>query len=524
MSLTDTRPEAEAEAPADPGARPEPRGLAGWLTTDDHKRVGRLWLATGVVLGVAGSAIGAILNVERVDSGLSLLDGETFGQVYGFHGEVAVFGFLVPVVLGLATYVVPLQVGAPEIAFPRNAALAYWTFLVSAGVLVGAYVANGGAGGGSRVGTDLYLLALGALNVATVMALVSVLTTISSLRAPGMTLLRIPLFTWSLLVGGGLTLLAAPVLVARLIETYVAHHFGGEWPGAAYDGIAWFWSLPQVYVLAVPAAGIALEVVPVLTGSRLRQHAAAIVVLGGLGVLGVGMFAQVPDTFDDLLYVVMGLAAVLPALGLVGLLADTVRRGRMVLRAPLLLALGATVQLALGALAGAALVIEPLELQGTVWEAAQVHYTLFGGAFLGLLAGVWWWAPKLWGVHLGEAAGRAVFALVFLASLLLATPDLVNGLFQNQPLLTADPGDDALTVTMNVVSAVGGVLGVLGVLVVVGELLGSVVRRRGTPAAGDPWGGATLEWATPSPPPAGNFPEPVPPVSSATPLLDPGTT
>ncbi|MDQ3147529.1 MAG: cbb3-type cytochrome c oxidase subunit I [Actinomycetota bacterium] len=520
MSLTETRPEAEEVAPPPASAPPAATGLAGWISASDHKQVGRMWIATAIVFGVGGSVVGGILGVERIGTGLELLDGETFGQVYTLHGEVAVFGLLVPLFLGLATYLVPLQVGAGQIAFPRGSALAYWTYVVSGGVLVAAYAANGGVGGGSAVGADLHLLALGGLNVATGLALVSVLTTILCLRAPGMTLLRAPLFTWSLLVGGGLTLLAAPVLVARLIEIFVAHHYGDLFPLGSYDGIAWFWSVPQVYALAVPAAGVALEIVPVLGRSRLRLHAAGIFVLGATGVLGVGMFARDPETFDDLLYVAMGVMALLPALALVGLLADTLRRGTFVLRAPLLLALGAAVHLALGALAGAALVIEPLELQGTVWEAAQVHYTLYGGALLGAFAALWYWAPKLWGVHLGEGAGRATFVLTFLGGILLAAPDLVNGLFQNQALGTGGYDDDALATTMNMFSAFGSVLATLGVLVVVGDLVGKVLRRQGSPATDDPWGGATLEWATTSPPPAGNFAGPLPEVGSPTPLID----
>ncbi|CAN5567572.1 cytochrome c oxidase subunit I [soil metagenome] len=525
MSVTDTRPESSpgselADSGVSPALHAEAPGLAGWLTTVDHKRVAKLWIATSVVLLVVGSVTGGILGVERVDGGLSIFDGETFGQVHTFHGEVAVFGFLVPLFLGLATALVPLQVGARGIAFPRLATLAYWLYVVAAGLLGAAYAANGGPGGGSDVGVDLYLLALGALNVATMAALVPVLTTALALRVPGMTLLRTPLFTWSILIGGGLTLLTAPVLVARLIGLYVDAHFGGAFPAGGYEGIVWFTSVPQVYLLAVPAAGVAAEVVPVLTGHRLREHAAGIVVLGLMGVLGFGAFAQDPRTFDDLVYVGIGLAAVLPALALLGLLGDALRRSRPAPRAALLLAVGAVVHLLLGALAGATLVIEPLELQGTVWETAQVHYTLYGGAVLGAFAALWYWAPKLYGVHLGEWAGRAVFGLTFFGAILLAAPDLVSGLFGNQPLLATGPDDDGLVTAMNVLSALGGVLATIGVLVALGDLLGKVVRRQGRPATDDPWGGATLEWATTSPPPAGNFAGALPTVASPAPLLD----
>jgi heme/copper-type cytochrome/quinol oxidase subunit 1 len=523
MSVTETRPPSSPEAGVEDVGAPVPQaelpGLAGWLTTVDHKRVGRLWIATAVLFLVAGSVAAVLLGIERIDTGFSVLDDETFGQVYTFQGEVLVFGFLVPLFVGVATAVVPLQVGTRAIAFPRLSTLAYWAYVASAGLLCAAYLANGGPGGGSDVGVDLYLLALGALNVATCAALVPVLTTALALRAPGMTLMRTPLFTWSVVVGGGLFLLAAPVLVSGLIGLYIETHFGGGFPGDGYESIQWAMSVPQVYLLAVPAAGVAAEVVPTMAGSRLRSHGAALVLLGALGVLGFGAYAQDPDTFDDLLYVGMGLAAVLPPLALLGLLGDGLRSGKPSPRAPLLLAMGGLVLLFLGALSGAVLVIEPLELQGTTWASGTVHLVVMGAGVLGAFAALWYWAPKLWGVLLGEWSGRAVFALVFLGALLLAGPELLAGLLEDQPVLSPGPpeGED-LVVVLNVLSAAGAVLATLGILVAVGDLLGKAARRRGRPATDDPWDGGTLEWATTSPPPLDNFPEPVPTVTSATPL------
>jgi len=321
-------------------------------------------------------------------------------------------------------------------------------------------------------------------------------------------------------VGGGLTLLTSPVLVSQLVGLFISTHFGDGFPAGGYESIGWFTSLPQVYLLTVPVAGIAAEVVPPLTASRLRSHAGALVLIGALGVLGIGAWAQDPNTFDDVLYVGVGLAAVLPALALIGLLGDAARSGTPTFRAPLVLGFGGLALLFLGALAGALQVIDPLELQGTVWEAGQVHLVLYGAAVCGGVAGLWWWAPKLWGVHLGEWAGRGVAALTILGALGLAVPDLLAGLLDDQPLLSPGPDGQSLTEVMNVLSAAGGILGALGILVAVGSLLGNAARRRGRPATDDPWGAGTLEWATTSPPPPDNFDGPLPEVTSATPLLD----
>lgn len=524
MAITDIRSELaapeDARAPRVADAAPaEAPGLAGWFTTSDHKRIGRLWVATSLLFLAVGGIAGAVLGFERMGDGLDILAAGSFAQVYTFHGEVAVWLFLVPCIVGIATVVVPLQVGSPEIAFPRGAAAAYWGHLVSAVLLVGAYAADGGPTGGSDAGVDLYLLALLGLLLSSGLAIVCILTTVLTMRAAGMGLARTPSFTWSMVVGGSLTLLTAPVLAGGLILAYVGHHFGGDI--GAYNNIAWFWSLPQVYLLAVPAAGVALEIVPVLAGSRLRVHGAGLAILSGLGVLGLGGWAQVPETFDDILYVGLALAAVIAPLALLGLLGDTLRAGgapKGGSKAALTMALGAMVMLLLGAVAGALSAIDGLDLRGTVWEAAQVHLVLYGAATLGTLAALWWWAPKLWGTTLSEGAGLLAFAASFLGGVALVVPDLVNGLVEDIPLRsrTFEGGDTVAA--LHVVGAVGGALAVLGAVVALLAILGAARKRVGV--ADNPWNGATLEWATASPPVAANFTAALPPVTSATPLAE----
>ncbi len=530
MTMTDpetqSRPVAITTAVEGPAGTPPIRDLTGpalWLTTSDHKVVGRLYLAFALIFLLVGSAAGGVLGAERIDTGLQVLGGDAFAQLQTLHGEVTVLLFLVPFFLGLATYLVPLQIGAADIAFPRGSATALWSYVIGGIMLLGAYAADGGLEGGSAIGTDLYLLSLALLAVSTCLALVSILTTAVTLRAPGMTMLRTPLFTWSMVVGGGMALLATPVLLARLIELFIHHHFGADLASLDPAGqIDWFWSIPQVYLLVVPAAGVAAEIVPVLTRSRLRRNSIGIAALGSLGLLGFGAWAQVGAYTDDLLYVVAGLAALLPALALLGVLGDTVRRGRFSRKAALLMALGAGVHVFLGTLAGAIQVIPGLELDGTVWAAAQVHYTLFGGAVLGAYAAMWYWAPKIWGVHLGEGAGTAAFALTFWGVILLAAPDLVTGLFSDQLLGAASFDEEPLITALNLASVAGGAMAALGLVVVVVHLVARAGRKgkAGTRALGDPWEGSTLEWATSSPPPPGNFTSELPPMTSAWPVAD----
>lgn len=525
MAMTETRPAPEDAPEGVAGAQPlavpaDPPGLAGWVSTSDHKRVGRLFVVTSLLFLLLGAVLTALVAAEGTASGLDIFDQGGFGQVLNLSTESLALLFLAPMFLGIATFVVPLQVGSAEIAFPRGSATAYWLYLVSAAVTVGAYVADGGQTGDTGAAVDLWLLGLLGVVLALVIGLVSVCTTVLTMRVGGMSLLRAPAFTWSTLVSGSLLLLALPVLAARLIAMYVSHHFGGDL-GDYQSQIAWSWSVPTVYLLAVPAAGVALEVVPVLARNRVRVHAASLVVLGLLGVVGVGMWAQVPETFDEVLYIAMAFAAVVPALALLGLLGDTLRNGRPTVKAALVCSMLASLMLLLAAVAGALLSIEGLELHDTTWTLGQSHLVILGAGTLGAVAALWWWAPKLWGTQLPEGPGILAGLAVAGGTLLLAVPELVNGLAND----LAVRGSRATTFEedgvelLNGVSAAGAGLVALGALLVAVVLLGSV-RKAGSGTPDDPWGGHTLEWATTSPPAPENFTTPVPAVTSPTPLLD----
>jgi cytochrome c oxidase subunit 1 len=493
-SMTETRPAPTATPPieAPPQAAPvEPSGISGWLTTADHQRIGRLWVVTSLLFLIVAGVLGALLGIEQLQSGVDVFgDRGTFGQVYTLAGEVTVLLFLVPLLLGIATAVVPLQVGAGQIAFPRGAAAAFWLHLVSGGVLVGSYLADGGPTGGSRDAADLWVLAVLGLLLASVIALVCLLTTVLALRAPGLTLLRTPAFSWSVLVGGSLTLLTAPVLGSRLIDMYVSHHFGGDF-GPYDEHVAWLWSVPQVYLLVVPVVGIAIDVVVTLARTKPRVPAAGHVLVGLAGIVGIGAWAQLPVTFDDLLYVAIGIAAVLPPLAVLGFLADTLRNGRPTVKASLLFAMGSVLLLLLGAGAGALSVIDGLDLQGTVWEIGQARLVLLGAGALGGLGALWWWAPKLWGTTLPEGLGFVSFLATFGGALLLGVPDLVNGLANDLPSRAVEfDGADSIE-ALSGLSAAGGVLVALGGLVAVLALLQAARRRGGDP---NPWTGDTPEW------------------------------
>jgi heme/copper-type cytochrome/quinol oxidase subunit 1 len=523
MAMTEIRPAPEsaplpvqAVAPAlqPPAERP---GLAGWLTTSDHKRIGRLYVVTSLLLGLVATGVGTVIAAEEVHTGFDLVDARTFLQLFTLHQEAAVWLFVVPLVLGLATLVVPLQVGSPEIAFPRGAATAYWAYVLGATLLLAAYITDGGPAGGTFAAVDLHLLALILVLVALTLGMICVVTTALTMRTTGLTMIRVPAFTWSMVVAGGLTLLSAPVLVAGLVFLFVTHHFGGAYGIDNYGTLSWAYTVPSIYLVAIPAAGIALEIVPVLGHNPVRRHEAVLVLIGLLGIISIGAWAQAPSTFDQLLYVAFGLVAVVPALAIIGLVGDTLRAGRPELRIPLVFAVGSLVMLLAGTGAGALSVIDGLDLRGTTWIAAIFHLVVFGAGALGALGGLWWWAPKFYGRRLSDGAGALAFAAVFLGTLAIAVADLVNGLSQDV-LLVPGASSDTGYVGLNILAVAGSVLLVVGVLVALAALVMAGLGR----ASGqtDPWGGATLEWATASPPVRANFAGPLAVVRSSTPLLD----
>ena len=536
MTVTETRPEAtDATDAVAPAAGPT-GGLAGLLGNGDHKTVGRLYIGTSLLFLLVAGVAGAMVGAERIDvDRLDVLGQESFAQVFTLHSVSAVFLFLLPFLLGLALVMVPLQVGASTVAFPRAAAASYWAFLVSGGILLASYGINGGPFGGDANGVDLFLSSFVGVLAALLLGTVCVVTTVLALRPAGMTLDRVPMFSWSMVVAGTVWLLSLPVLVAGLLLLYVDTHYGvGTFggPNGMYGRLMqWAFQQPQLYAFAVPALGIALDTVVVFARVRLglRQRQAAMVAIGLAGALGFGAWAQrglAAGLSDQALYVIDAFAALLPFLVVTALVADTLRRGRPKLASPIVFSVAALLMLLAGAAAGATSAIDPFDLlyPDTTWTTAQAHYVLLGVA-LAAIGGAHYWATKLFGRQLREGLGLLTAVVLLVGTVVLALPDVVSGaldqlraidqyFLQSQAALIRDNVE-----TMNLISFVGGIVVVLGVLLFLLNVVTSFLGRRDPDLPGDPWGGQTLEWATASPPPIGNFTE-APVVTSAEPLLD----
>jgi cytochrome c oxidase subunit 1 len=523
MAVTETPPETVAAAePPDPAApRPEPTGLAAVLGSGDHKVVGRLYVVTALLFGVAAVVLGGLFAFEATEvATLEVFAAESVFQFFTLYRLGTVFLVAFPLVIGVAMVVVPLQVGASTVAFPRAAAASYWAWLVASGLFVASYLMDGGPGGSSSSGVNLWLASLGLLVVAVVMAATCLATTVFALRTPGLSLTRAPLYAWSVAVASVLWILTLPVLFAAVVVSYVDHrHAGGVLGGNAslYPRTLWVLRNPQIYVVAIPVLGFVADVLATTAQARLSMRGAARTAIAGAGVVAFGAVLATPDpaAYDSPVLIAMGLAAVLPILAIGGLLADLFRRGSFRLTAGAVYAVCATLLLLLATAAGALGSIPALETAGTIYDLGVNHAAVLA-AVTASLGGVHWWATKVGRQPANEGLGRLAPVVLLLGGVLVSVPDLVSGLTGEGLELSADwtGGIEGL----NIVVLAGSVVVAAGLALALVSLL--PLLKAADQVERDPWGGQTLEWLAPSPPPLANFDADLPVVTSAEPLVD----
>jgi len=517
MALTDTRPETGTDASAvAPSVVPSPLTIFG---TGDHKAVGTFYVLAALVFGIAGWVAAALSLGHEVGSD-PFLSGSTAMQLGQTSNLGLVLLVIVPLFLGLGTYIVPLQVGASTVAFPRAAAAAMWTWLLSSGVFIVASFIDGGFGGSRDKSVSLTLMALGGLIVALLLGTVCVLTTAVTLRTPGMTLDRVPMFTFSMIVGGAIWLLTLPVLLANLLLIWVDHRYGGGTIfGAAatqFEQVSWITHEPQIYAFLIPGLGIVADVIATLTGARLAQRNILLVGVGAFGVLSVGAWAQpaiYPAVSDDLVWQAMGILMLLPTLLFFGGVAKAFKDGKPSLKSPLGLAVVSLLLTVLAVLAGALLAITPLELRASELFATGQFVLVIAAALSAAAAGIGYWGPKMTGGHSADGLGKLNVLVLLGGGALGGLPLCVVGF--SHRFTGLDGAHDALVAVSSIgclLLALGGALALLGLL---------TGARKGAPEAeADAWGtGQTLEWACPSPPPTGNFGD-LAVVRSPEPLLD----
>jgi heme/copper-type cytochrome/quinol oxidase subunit 1 len=544
MSTIDTSPDAISTAES-ADTRADESGnivssMAAVLTASDHKVIGRLFVGASLLALLACVAIGVLLGIERIDGSDTLLDADALPQLFVAFRIGLLYGVVIPLLLGIAVAVVPLQLGARALAFPRVAMAGFWAWVGGMTIVIVALANNGGPGGGDAEMVDLFNAGFALAVIGLAAAALPVAATVLTTRAPGMRMSRVPFFSWSALVAAIGLLLMLPVLVGVLIYLYVDHRyeqglFGGTDGIASWIGFAL--TQPATYLFALPAAGFAAELAPVTFRTRMPMRGAVYTGLGLIGVAALSAVTQqathdVPwagsgvnlDGFDDKFADLLPYAffTLLPILGalivmLVGALAakPTGDRRRPRITAPFVFAFFGLAMVFTGMLGGALVPIVDLGLQGTVFEEGALVYVAYGAVLAGLGA-LAYWSPKLSGQVIPDKAAMTLAVLGFLATVLAALPYYVAG-FADQPAASGDYDYSGRAELWNVLVTVGH--GLMGVVLLGFFALAMKALRSGAPAEADPWEGQTLEWSTPSPAPVDNFVE-TPTVMSPEPLLD----
>jgi cytochrome c oxidase subunit 1 len=513
------------------------------LRTTDAKQIGLLYMVTAFGFFMVGGVMAMLMRAELARPGLQFLSPEQYNQLFTEHGTIMLLLFATPIVFAFANYIVPLQIGAPDVAFPRINAFAYWLYLFGGIVVVGAFLAPEGAPDFGwtgytplseamhtpTVGANLWIVGLVVSGLGTILGAVNMITTIVTLRAPGMTMFRMPIFTWNILITAIMVLMAFPVLTAALIALLADREIGTHVYDSATNGpllwqhLFWFFGHPEVYIVALPFFGIITEVIPVFSRKAIFGYKGMVVATIAIASLSMTVWAhhmfatgQVLLPFFSFLSYLIAIPTGIKFFNWIG----TMWKGQLTFQTPMLFALGFLVTFLLGGLSGVTLASPPIDWQVTdsYYVVAHFHYVLFGTIVFAVYAGVYFWFPKMTGRMLDDRLGKVHFWLTLIG---FHTTFLVQHWLgaMGMPRRYADylPSDGFTT--LNTVSTIGAFILGTSLLPFLWNVWKSY-RYGAVATVDDPWGfGNGLEWATTCPPPLRNF-DRIPRIHSERPAFD----
>ena len=520
--------------------------LLDWLTTTNHKQIGLLYILTTFGFFLLGGLIALLMRTELAHPGLQLMGKSFYNQLFTIHGTTMIFLFIAPMGLGLANYFVPLQIGAPDMAFPRLNMLSYWMLLFGGLTIYSSFLAPGGAAqtgwtfyaplsdrlGSPGVGADMWIMGILLVSTSSIMTAVNLMATIFMLRAPGMTMWRLSLFTWNMIITSLMILVAFPPLTGALSLLFIDRHFGGHFFDPSnggsvilYQHLFWFFGHPEVYIMILPFFGIVTDIVPVFSRKPIFGYAGF--VLASMSIAGLSMTVwahhmfttgAVLNPFFSFMSFLIAVPTGIKFFNWIG----TMWRGSIRLATPMLWCLGFMANFLIGGITGVMIASPPFDYQAqdTYFIVAHMHYVLGGGSLFAIFAGLYYWFPKVTGYLMSERLGKLVFALEFVGFNMTFWPMHVLGLRGMQRrvadyLPSLGPGQ-SLT-TPNLVATIGSYVMAIGAILFIVNVVQAF--RRKEPAGDDPWGGYTLEWITSSPPPEHNF-HWLPPIRSERPVFD----
>jgi len=505
-----------------------------WITSVDHKRIGVMYIILALIMLLRGFADAIMMRSQQavaVGGAQGYLPPDHYNQIFSAHGTIMIFFVAMPFVIGLINFVVPLQLGVRDVAFPVLNSVSFWltasgALLVNASLVIGNFARTGWMGYpplsdltfSPDVGVDYYLWSLQISGIGTLLTGVNFVTTILKLRAPGMIYFRMPVFCWTALATNMLIIAAFPILTATfvmlLLDRYVGMHFFTNDAGGnqmMYVNLFWAWGHPEVYILILPAFGVFSEVIATFSGKGLFSYRSMVLATLGICVLSFMVwlhhfFTMGAGADVNAFFGIMSMIIAVPTGVKVFNWLFTLFRGRIVFKTPLLFAIGFMVTFVIGGMTGVLLAVPPVDfvLHNSVFLVAHFHNVIIGGVVFGALAGYNYWFPKAFGFTLDEHLGQASFWCWLTGFYLAFTPLYVLGLMGMTRRLQhiSDPSWQPLLL----VAEAGAVLIFCGILCQIAQLYVSIrTRERRRDLTGDPWNGRTLEWATSSPPPAYNF-------------------
>ncbi|HEX9643835.1 MAG TPA: cytochrome c oxidase subunit I [Acidimicrobiia bacterium] len=509
---------------------PGGRGVWAWLTTVDHKRIGLLYGVTAGVFFLVGGLEALLIRFQLAQPNGNVLSAEAYNQLFTMHGLTMVFLVVMPVAASFTNYFLPILVGARDVAFPRLNAFSYWLFLF-AGLMVYSSFIVGGAPDGAWVGyaplstqitetvrMDFWAVGLNLLGVASIASSANFIATVFTMRAPGMTMLRMPVFAWMALVVAFLLIFSLPAVSIGLFQLLLDRNLGTLFYEAAagadpllWQHLFWVFGHPEVYVLVLPAMGIVSEILPVFSRKPLFGYPFVVFSGVAIGFIGFGvwshhMFTSGMGPLAEVGFGVSTMIIAVPTGVKIFNWIGTIWGGRIRLATPMLFSLAFIAMFVIGGLSGVTHAVVPADTQqhDSYYVVAHFHYVLFGGAVFGYVAGVYYWFPKWTGRLLDETIGKWHFWLMLIGFNLTFAPMHILGL-NGMPRRTYQYGAGLGWDTWNLVATVGAVVIFVSFVVFAWNIIRTHFLARGTLAGDDPWDGRTLEWTISSPPPVHNF-------------------
>ncbi len=517
--------------------------FARLLRTTDAKQIGLLYLTTSFIFFLLGGAMALIMRAELAQPGGQFLSPEQYNQLFTMHGTVMLLLFATPILFAFANYIVPLQIGAPDVSFPRLNAVAYWLFAFGGTLVMAGFITPGGAAdfgwfaysplnnvvNSPGAGADMWIMGLVLSGLGTILGAVNMITTILTLRAPGMTMFRMPIFTWNIMVTSLLVLMVFPILAAALLALLADRHLGAHVFDPATGGpllwqhLFWFFGHPEVYIVALPFFGIVTEVIPVFSRKPIFGYKGLVAATIAIAALSMSVWAhhmfatgQVLLPFFSFLSFMIAVPTGIKFFNWIG----TMWRGQITFETPMLFAIGFLVTFLFGGLSGVLLASPPIDfhVSDSYFVVAHFHYVLFGTIVYAVYAGVYFWFPKMTGRMMDDRLGKLHF---WLTTIGFNTTFLVQHWLGNEgmPRRYYDylPSDGFTT--LNMISTAGSFIIGISTLPFLYNVWKSYRAGR-IVEVDDPWGhGQSLEWATSCPPPLRNF-DRMPRIRSERPAFD----